>query len=177
LSRDLQKRTVSDMPKTQAELFDFLAGLGIETTTVAHPPLFTVADAQALRGEIAGAHTKNLFLKDKKGNFFLLTVEEEARVDLKAIHHRIGAESRVSFGSPDALMRLLGLAPGAVSAFGLINDTERSVRFFLDEALAKAEVVNVHPLTNEATTSIGSADLMRFAQATGHAAAILKLDG
>lgn len=163
------------MPKTQDELFAFLEGLGIVTKTVTHPPLFTVADAQALRGEIAGAHTKNLFLKDKKDGFFLLTLEEEARVDLKTIHQRIGAASRVSFGNPEALLGLLGVTPGAVSAFGLLNDTENRVRFFLDETLAEAGTVNAHPLTNKATTSIASADLLRFAEATGHKAAILKL--
>lgn len=162
------------MPKTQAELFDFLENLDIETRTTAHPPLFTVADSQKLRGAIAGAHTKNLFLKDKRDNFFLLTVEEEAQVDLKAIHHRIGAASRVSFGSPAALLALLGLTPGAVSAFGLINDGEGRVRFFLDERLAAAQTVNAHPLTNEATTSIATADLRRFAEATGHPVHLLK---
>ena len=127
------------MPKTRDELFHFLDGLGIETTTAEHPPLFTVADSQALRGTISGAHTKNLFLKDKKDSFFLLTVEEEAVVDLKNIHHAIGAASRVSFGKPEALMDLLGVIPGAVSAFGLINDESHRVRFFLDETLAAAE--------------------------------------
>lgn len=165
------------MPKTQAELFSFLDGLGIETRTVAHPPLFTVADSQALRGEIAGAHTKNLFLKDKKDNFFLLTLEEEAQVDLKAIHAKIGAASRVSFGSPAMLMELLGVAPGAVSTFGLVNDAGGRVRFFLDETLALADMVNAHPLTNEATTSIKSGDLRRFVEATGHAVNLLKLNG
>ena len=100
-----------------------------------HPPLFTVADSQALRGEIAGGHTKNLFLKDKKDQFFLVTVEENATVDLKQIHHLIGAASRVSFGKPEALMELLGVAPGAVTAFGVINDTDGRVKLVLDEAL------------------------------------------
>ncbi len=161
-------RKLAAMPKTPDELFEFLRGLGIETATVTHPPLFTVADSQGLRGVIAGAHTKNLFLKDKKDNFFLLTVEENASVDLKTIHGRIGAASRVSFGSPAALLELLGVTPGAVSAFGLINDGEGRVRFFLDETLARAELVNCHPLSNEATTTIRSDDLIRFAEATGH---------
>ncbi|MBE7184139.1 MAG: prolyl-tRNA synthetase associated domain-containing protein [Methylobacterium mesophilicum] len=165
------------MPKTRDELFRFLEALGIETKTVEHPPLFTVADSQNLRGAIAGAHTKNLFLKDKKDNFFLLTVEEEAVVDLKSIHHQIGAASRVSFGKPEALMELLGVIPGAVSPFGLVNDEDRRVRFFLDETLAAAETVNCHPLSNEATTAIASADLRRFTEATGHPATILKLEG
>ncbi|TIO51673.1 MAG: prolyl-tRNA synthetase associated domain-containing protein, partial [Mesorhizobium sp.] len=97
------------MPKTEAELYAFLADLGISVSTVRHPPLFTVADSQALRGEIPGGHTKNLFLKDKKDNYFLVTVGEEAVVDLKQIHHLIGAASRVSFGKPEMLMELLGV--------------------------------------------------------------------
>ena len=91
------------MPKSPEQLFDFLRALGIEVTTRTHEPLFTVTDSQLLRGEIAGAHTKNLFLKDKKDNYFLLTVEEEASVDLKTVHQLIGAASRVSFGKPEAL--------------------------------------------------------------------------
>ena len=94
------------MPKSPEELFAFLQGLGIEVTTRTHEPLFTVTDSQRLRGEIPGAHTKNLFLKDKKDNYFLLTVEEEATVDLKSVHQVIGAASRVSFGKPEALMRV-----------------------------------------------------------------------
>jgi Ala-tRNA(Pro) deacylase len=163
------------MPKTPAELFAFLDGLGIEVTTVTHPPLFTVADSQALRGEIAGGHTKNLFLKDKKDNFFLVTVEEDATVDLKSIHQTIGAASRVSFGKPEALMDLLGVAPGAVTAFGAINDRDGKVRIVIDEPLLEHGLVNAHPLTNEATTSIASGDLLKFLKATGHEAVILKV--
>ena len=118
--------------------------------------MFTVADSQALRGEIPGGHTKNLFLKDKKDSFFLLTVGEEAEVDLKQVHRLIGAASRVSFGRPEALMKLLGVAPGAVTAFGLINDTEGMVKFVIDSALMEYETINVHPLTNDATTSIAA---------------------
>ncbi len=163
------------MAASPEDLFSFLDKLGIETTTVRHPPLFTVEQSQALRGEIAGGHTKNLFLKDRKDNFFLLTVEEDAEVDLKSIHHAIGAAGRVSFGKPERLMELLGVAPGAVTAFGLINDTGGNVRFFLDEGLMAHETINAHPLTNEATTSIGRDDLLRFVKATGHEPAILNL--
>lgn len=163
------------MPKTEAELFAFLAGLGIEVSTRRHPPLFTVADSQALRGEIAGGHTKNLFLKDKKDNFFLVSVGEEAVVDLKHVHHLIGAAGRVSFGRPEMLMQLLGVVPGAVTVFGLINDTERRIKVVLDEELMSHAVVNAHPLTNEATTSIAAADLVKFVEATGHDAVILKV--
>ena len=163
------------MPKTPDELFAFLQKLGIGVRTVSHPPLFTVADSQALRGEIPGGHTKNLFLKDKKGNFFLITVGEEAEVDLKQIHHVIGAASRVSFGKPEALMEHLGVIPGAVTAFGLINDEKGAVKFVLDAALMKHETINAHPLTNEATTSIAADDVLRFARATGHEPVILKV--
>ncbi|TGS09031.1 prolyl-tRNA synthetase associated domain-containing protein, partial [Mesorhizobium sp. M4B.F.Ca.ET.190.01.1.1] len=103
--------------------------------TVRQPPLFTVADSQALRGEIHGGHTKNLFLKDKKDNYFLVTVGEEAVVDLKQIHHLIGAAGRVSFGKPEMLMELLGVIPGAVTVFGLINDTQGKVKAVLDQEL------------------------------------------
>jgi Ala-tRNA(Pro) deacylase len=163
------------VPKTETELFTFLAGLGIEVTTKRHPPLFTVADSQVLRGEIAGGHTKNLFLKDKKDRFFLVTVGEEAVVDLKQIHHLIGASGRVSFGKPEMLMELLGVVPGAVTVFGLINDTGRHVTVVLDAALMDNEIVNAHPLTNEATTSIAAADLLGFIRATGHEPAVLKV--
>ena len=163
------------MPKTPEELFAFLQKLGIEVRTVSHPPLFTVAGSQALRGEIPGGHTKNLFLKDKKGNFFLITVGEEAEVDLKQIHHVIGAASRVSFGKPEALMEHLGVIPGAVTAFGLINDEKGAVKFVIDDALMEHETINAHPLSNEATTSIAAEDMLRFARATGHEPAILKV--
>jgi len=147
------------MPKTQAELFDFLAGLGIEVVTVSHPPLFTVAQSQALRGKIEGGHTKNLFLKDRKDNFFLVTAAEDAEIDLKRIHAIIGAAGRVSFASPEALMRHLGVAPGAVTAFGLINDHDGAVSFVIDSALLAHEIINAHPLANDATTSIAAGDL------------------
>lgn len=163
------------MPQTEMDLFAFLAELGIDVTTRRHPPLFTVADSQALRGEIAGGHTKNLFLKDKKDRFFLVTVGEEAVVDLKRIHHLIGASSRVSFGKPEMLMELLGVVPGAVTVFGLINDTEKQVTLILDAALMENAVINAHPLTNEATTSIAAADLVRFVKATGHEPTVLKV--
>ena len=165
------------MTKTQAELFDFLDGLGIEVATVSHPPLFTVAQSQALRGEIAGGHTKNLFLKDRKDNFFLVTAGEEAKIDLKRIHEVIGAAGRVSFGSPEALMRLLGVAPGAVTAFGLINDEAGVVKFVIDSALIEYEKINAHPLANDATTTIAASDLLAFARATGHEPFVLKVSG
>lgn len=165
------------MPATPDELFSYLEGLGIDTSTVSHPPLFTVADSQALRGEISGGHTKNLFLKDKKDNFFLITADEDAVVDLKSIHATIGASSRVSFGKPEALLELLGVTPGAVTLFGLFNDKAGRVTFYIDEALLSHDTINAHPLTNEATTLIRTADVKRFVEATGHSFHVLKTGG
>ena len=163
------------MAKTTEELFGFLDGLGIRATTRTHDPLFTVADSQHLRGEIPGAHTKNLFVKDKKDNYFLLTVEEDAEVDLKSVHHVIGAASRVSFGKPDALLELLGVAPGAVTLFGAINDADGRVKIVIDAGLAAEPLINAHPLVNTATTTISSADMMSFLEATGHRPSILNI--
>lgn len=164
------------MSKSFEELMQFISDLGIEVSTVRHAAVFTVAEAQALRGQITGAHTKNLFLKDKKDNFFLLTVDEEADVDLKTIHTKIGASSRVSFGKPEKLLEYLGLTPGSVSVLGLINDTGHNVKVVLDESLFEHETINAHPLTNEATTSIRPDDLLKFLTATGHGPMVLKIE-
>lgn len=161
------------MALTPRELHDYLRELRVEVTTVEHPPLFTVADSQSLRGEIPGGHTKNLFLKDKKDNFFLVTVEEDAVVDLKSIHQLLGAASRVSFGKPEKLMEYLGVIPGAVTVFGAVNDREHRVEIILDAALMEHDIINAHPLTNEATTSIRRDDLIAFLKATGHEPRIL----
>ena len=162
-------------PKTDKDLFQFLDGLGIVHTTKEHAPVFTVAESVALRDEIPGGHTKNLFVKDKKDNYFLMTVEEHASVDLKTIHTVIGAASRVSFGKPEKLMEYLGVIPGAVTAFGIVNDTGHAVKIFFDEALLRHEVINAHPLVNDATTSIARDDLLSFVESTGHDATVLKL--
>ena len=163
------------MVKTTDDLFAFLDGLGIKSRTIRHPALFTVAESKVLRGQITGGHTKNLFLKDKKDNFFLVSVEEDAEVDLKTIHQKIGAASRVSFGNPERLMALLGVTPGAVTLFGAINDSEGKVLVIVDAALMQETSINAHPLTNEATTAIAPADLLLFLKATGHEPAILKI--
>ena len=162
-------------PKTPDDLFLFLDGLGIAHRTMRHQPVFTVAESVALRDEIPGGHTKNLFVKDRKDNYFLLTVEENAVVDLKTVHTIIGAAGKVSFGRPEKLMEYLGVIPGAVTAFGVINDTGGNVRIVIDEDLMKEEIVNCHPLANDATTSIASRDLLRFIEATGHEPLVLKV--
>ncbi|TCQ24941.1 prolyl-tRNA synthetase associated domain-containing protein [Rhizobium sp. PP-CC-3G-465] len=162
-------------PKTAEDLFRFLDDLGIAHHTKRHAPVFTVAESVSLRDEIPGGHTKNLFVKDKKDNYFLLTVEEHATVDLKTVHTLIGAASKVSFGKPEKLMEYLGVIPGAVTALGVINDHAQAVTLVLDSDLMREEIVNCHPLTNDATTSLASKDLIRFAEATGHVPLVLKV--
>lgn len=162
-------------PKTDKDLFQFLDGLGIAHVTKEHAPVFTVAESVALRDEIPGGHTKNLFVKDKKDQFFLLTVEENAAVDLKTVHTLIGGASKVSFGKPEKLMEYLGVIPGSVTVFGAINDTGHNVTFVLDKDLMEHDIINGHPLSNDATTSIGRDDLLRFLDATGHTPLVLKV--
>ena len=168
---------MSQTPKTDKDLFAFLDSLGIAHRTKEHEPVFTVAESVSLRDEIPGGHTKNLFIRDKKGRYFLLTVEENATVDLKTVHTLIGGSGRVSFGSAEKLMEYLGVVPGSVTAFGAINDTEHQVTFVLDADLMQEEIINCHPLRNSATTSISRDDLIRFMAATGHEPIVLKVTG
>src|ERR1700722_12684654 len=156
------------MPATSEDLLAYLASLSIETETVEHPPLHTVEDSQALRGDIPGGHTKNLFVKDKKGNLFLLVLGETTVVDLKRVHEKIGAQGRVSFGSADLLEEVWGVRPGAVTPFGAINDKAVRVCVVLDDAMMRHERLNFHPLINTRTTGLKSADLVKFLRATGH---------
>ncbi len=168
MSDESIENTAEGVAKTDQALFEHLDALGIVYSTKNHPAVFTVTESQSLRDEIPGGHTKNLFLKDKKDNFFLVTVEEDAQVDLKSIHTIIGARGRVSFGKPDRLMAYLGVVPGSVTAFGAINDTDGRVKVVLDAALMKHDIINAHPLRNDATTSIRRDDLLRFLESTGH---------
>jgi Ala-tRNA(Pro) deacylase len=164
------------MPATPDELFAFLDRLGIAHQTVTHPPLFTVEQSRALRGQIAGGHTKNLFLKDKKGALFLISALEDAEIELKSLHRRLGA-ARFSFGSAELLGETLGVEPGAVTPFGAINDTARRVSIILDAAMMTQTALNYHPLVNTMTTSIAGDDLLKFLAATGHTPRILPVCG
>ena len=164
------------MPAGRAELFACLDKLGIETTTLEHPPLFTVEQSQALRGEIPGGHTKNLFLKDKKDKVFLVVAEEDAEIDMKSLHKRIGS-ARLSFGTAGALAELLGVVPGSVTPFGAINDTAGRVTVILDAGLMRHETLNFHPLENIATTNIRREDFLTFLRHTGHEPAVLAVSG
>ncbi|MFD1696010.1 prolyl-tRNA synthetase associated domain-containing protein [Roseibium aestuarii] len=162
------------MPATRAQLLQFLADLDIPVTTVDHDPVFTVAESGDLHERIPGGHTKNLFLKDKKGRLFLVVALQDAEIDLKQIHQVIGAQGRVSFGKAEQLMETLGVTPGSVTPFSLINDREAlAVTPVLDAAMMTHEILNYHPLQNDATTSIRRDDLLAFIRACGHQPEIL----
>jgi Ala-tRNA(Pro) deacylase len=155
------------MPTTRAELFAYLDTLAIPTTTVDHEAVFTVEQSEQLHRDIAGAHTKNLFLKDAKGALFLVVAEAHSRVDLKTLHKTIGC-ARLSFGNAELLMQMLGITPGSVNAFAVMNDAAGKVSVILDDTLRQATHINCHPMTNTATTSIARDDLLKFMHATGH---------
>jgi Ala-tRNA(Pro) deacylase len=165
------------MPATPDDLFALLDRLGIAYSTVTHPPLFTVEQSRELRGQISGAHTKNLFLIDRKDRLFLVVAEESAEIDLKHLHRRIGASGRLSFGKPDLLRATLGVDPGSVTAFAAMNDKEGRVTVLIDAALAAQTEINCHPLVNTGTTRIATADLLRFLGATGHEPRIIRISG
>ncbi len=161
-------------PATRSELMTRLAALGIVTTTLEHAAVFTVAESDTVSSAIAGGHTKNLFLKDAKGALFLVIAEAHTAVDLKGLHKVLGC-ARLSFGKPDLLMDVLGVPPGSVTAFSLINDQSQRVAVVIDQALMAHSAINCHPLVNTATTTIAREDLLQFISAMGHKPQIVSL--
>jgi Ala-tRNA(Pro) deacylase len=156
------------MPATPDELFAYLDSLGIAHKSISHPPLFTVEEGRTVRGQIPGAHTKNLFLRDKKGTPFLVVALEDAAIALKSLHRLLGASGRFSFGSAELMRELLGVEPGSVTPFAVINDAGLQVTIVLDAAMMAHEVLNFHPLRNTGTTTISRQGLLKFLEATGH---------
>ncbi|ATQ44672.1 prolyl-tRNA synthetase associated domain-containing protein [Caulobacter mirabilis] len=152
--------------KTRADLFAFLDAQGIAHSTLDHPAVFRVGEGDEIKAGLPGGHTKNLFLKDAKGQLWLISALGETRIDLKRLHPVIGS-ARLSFGSPELMQETLGVTPGSVTAFGLINDSDRRVRFVLDAGLADSDPVNFHPLINTATTAVSQAGFRRFLAAVG----------
>ena len=165
------------MPTTPDQLFAALDGLGIAHKTVKHPPVFTVGQAKALRGELPGAHTKNLFLRDKKHDLYLVVALESAEIDLKSLHRRLGASGRFSFGSADLLREVWGVEPGSVTPFGAINDTQGRVTVVLDAPMMEHATLNYHPLDNTMTTAIARDDVVKFLESTGHPPRIETISG
>lgn len=163
-------------PATPTDLFARLDELGIAYKTHEHPPLFTVEDSKRLRGELPGGHCKNLFLRDKKRSLFLLVVLEDRAIDLKGLRDRLGAAGNLSFGSPDLLLEVLGVTPGGVTPFALINDRQKRVTVFLDKKMLVMDPLNYHPLSNAMTTAIRPDDLLRFIESCGHTPRTIDLD-
>jgi Ala-tRNA(Pro) deacylase len=155
------------MPATRQDLLARLADLGIETETIEHPAVFTVAESSVLERRLSGGHTKNLFLKDKADRLFLVVALGHARIDLKTLHKALGCD-RLSFGKPELLMEVLGVPPGSVTPFALINDSARRVTVILDADMMRYERLNYHPLANTATTNIAREDLIAFIRSCGH---------
>ncbi len=154
------------MPATRDELFAFLNAHGIAHRTLDHPPVFRVEDGREIKAALPGGHSKNLFLKDAKDRLWLISALAESRIDLKAAPRAIGS-ARLSFGSEARLWAALGVRPGSVTPFALINDPGHAVSFVLDKALYEREPLNFHPLSNEATTAVSREGFERFLQALG----------
>ena len=163
------------VPATPEALFARLDALGIRHTTHRHPPVRTVAESAALRGTLPGGHCKSLFLEDRKGGLWLVVVLEDRRLDLGGLARRLGAP-RFSFGSAERMRSVLGVEPGSVTPFAVLNPSAATVELVLDEAMLRADPLNYHPLVNTATTAIAPGDLLRFVASCGHRPRILALD-
>lgn len=155
------------MPASPEDLFAYLDDLGIAHATTWHEAMFTVDQSSALKADMPGAHTKNLFLKDAGGDLVLIAAEAHNQLKLNQLHRKIGTK-RLSFGAPELMTQVLGVTPGSVTAFALMNDRPPRVRFLVDAILAASDIVNFHPMTNTGTTAISQDDFRRFVEATGH---------
>lgn len=151
----------------EAGLLADLRALAIPFAAHEHQAVFTVAESDAVHAAMPGAHTKNLFLKDKGGAFWLVTVPSDARVNLKALPAAIGCK-HVSFGKAEDMERLLGIAPGSVTPLAAINAMPGSLTVVLDAVLADADPVNVHPLRNTATLGLSGAAIIDLLRHWGH---------
>ena len=164
-----------DRPAGEAGLYAFLDANGIAYRHHTHPPLHTVEESRALRGQLPGAHVKNMFMKDKKGRIVLATCLEDRQIRIRDLEKEIGAKG-LSFGKPELLWEVLGVRPGAVTPFGLMNDRAHRVEAVLDRALEGQAAINAHPLHNEATTAVSWDGLVRFFELTGHTPRLVDFD-
>ncbi len=149
-----------------ADLLAYLAAHGIDQSTAEHEAVFRVGEGEEIKAGLPGGHSKNLFLKDAKGRLWLVCALDTTRIDLKRLPDAIGS-ARLSFGSPERLWDALGVRPGSVSLFALINDPDHAVSLVLDKALVDSDPINFHPLVNTATTAIGRQGLFRFLEVLG----------
>ena len=164
---DASSKFEDSLPTTSSAIMAHLDALGLSYQLHEHPPLRTVEDSQNHRGEMTGGHIKNLYLRDRKKNNYLVVAEETKDIDLKTLSDAIGA-ARLSFGSSDRLMEFLGVRPGAVSPLTLYNDHDHNVRLVMDKSLYDYYEINVHPLVNDKTLTMKIADLDTFLEKTGH---------
>ncbi len=171
----MPEETAAEPPTSPEALLARLEGLGIAVQIHRHPPVYTVEQAKALRGGLTGNHIKNLFLRNKKGAMWLVTCQEDRKIDLKTLGRALGA-GRFSFGSATRLMTYLGVPPGAVTPFAVVNDTGRHVQVVLDKMLLDRDPINAHPLVNNMTAAVSPEGLLRFLEAVGHPPRILDFD-
>jgi len=160
---------------TQTTLLQALSDWGLHATTLEHPAVFRVGEGDNLKAGLPGAHTKNLFLKDDKGQLWLISAEQTTTINLKALPKHIGS-GRLSFASEQRLFDALGVRPGSVTALALINDPEHRVRFILDQRLFDADIVNFHPLINTATTALSQPDFRAFLERLGRKYQVVDFD-
>ena len=146
---------------SKTDLLELLREKRLDFQIHEHEPLFTVEDSENLRGQIEGSHTKNLFLKNKKNNFFLFSCDENAKIDIKRFSKSIDAKN-LSFANQEYLLQYLGIKPGSVSPLALLNDNDQNVAFYLDEKLFESELINFHPLINTSTITIKTSDFISF---------------
>lgn len=171
----MNERHEAAQPTSPEQVLARLEALGIASRSFRHPPVFTVEEAKALRGELSGAHIKNLFLRNKKGQMWLVTCLEDRQIDLKALAAALGA-GRFSFGSAERLMTYLGVQPGSVTPLAVINDGAGKVAVVVDKALLEFDEVNCHPLVNDMTTTLSAEGLVAFLEAEGHPPRVLDFD-
>ena len=155
------------MPWTPEALLNRLTELGIDAPTVQHRPMHTVEDGEEVLKNMPGGRCKSLFLKDKKGALWLVVMLGDDRLDTGALQKNLGA-ARLSFGKPDLMRSILGVEPGSVTPFALINETAKAVQVVLQRRMMEMDLLNYHPLRNDATTTLSPSDLLRFLSAIGH---------
>jgi Ala-tRNA(Pro) deacylase len=165
-----------EAPVTPPQLLARIKALGIPFSTLEHPPAFTVEEGEKVMGHLPGVHIKNLFLCDAKEVMWLVVAPWDRVIDLKRLPALIGS-ARISFGSANRLNRVLGVLPGSVTPFAVINDRQHQVRVILDAWMMGQDIINAHPLINTMTTSLKSVDLMRFFESTGHQPRLVNLVG
>lgn len=162
------------LPTTPEQLFDALRALSIPYTLHHHPAVFTVAESTALDRDLPGVHCRNLFVRDKKEKMFLVSAANETKIDLKKLEGLLEC-GRLSFGSPERLWAHLGVRPGSVCPYAVVNDRAGLVNVVLDAYMMQGELVNFHPLLNTMTIAVRPDDLVKFIRSTGHEPRIMDL--